>query len=158
MPRTEVTTPFWESKSLDELEPAEWEALCDGCGLCCLRKFEDADTGDIAYTDVACRLLDRETCRCTDYTRRFARVSDCIGLAADNRQQLKWMPATCAYRLLDEGKRLPEWHPLISGRDDSVHEAGISVKDRSVSEEHVHEDEIELRIVDWVPIDGPPHR
>lgn len=145
-----TTKRFWETKTLAEMNADEWESLCDGCGRCCLRKLEDEDTGAIAYTDAACRLLDRTTCRCGDYQRRLDLVDDCIGLTPNDLDQLRWMPSTCAYRLIGEGKPLHDWHPLISGSDRSVHAAGISVRGRCVSEENVHEDELELRIVDWI--------
>ena len=145
-----TTIAFWENKTLAELDREEWESLCDGCGRCCLRKLEDEATGEIAYTDVACRLLDCSSCRCRNYSRRLSLVSDCVGLTPANLERLRWMPSTCAYRLLFEGKPLPAWHPLISGSADSVHEAGISVAGRCVPETWVHEDEIETRIVDWV--------
>ena len=142
--------PFWQTKSLTEMSEREWESLCDGCGLCCLRKLEDPASGQIAYTDVACHLLDSASCRCRRYDKRTELVADCVRLKAGDREQLRWMPSTCAYRLLDEGKPLPEWHPLITGSARSVRDAGISVAGRCVSEEYVHEDEIELRGVDWV--------
>jgi hypothetical protein len=147
-----ATKPFWETKSLDELNVDEWESLCDGCGRCCLRKFEDADSGAIAYTQVSCWLLDCDSCRCRNYPERLSLVSDCIGLKPADREQLKWMPSTCAYRLVDAGKPLPQWHPLVSGSDQSVHAAGISVRGRCVSEAFVHEDEIESLIVDWISV------
>jgi uncharacterized cysteine cluster protein YcgN (CxxCxxCC family) len=142
--------PFWQTKTLAEMTRAEWESLCDGCGLCCLRKLEDSDTGEIVYTNVACRLLDCDTCRCTRYERRLELVDDCIGLTPERLDELRWMPSTCAYRLVDAGRPLPDWHPLISGKTASVHEAGISARGRCVSERHVHEDEVEDRIVGWV--------
>lgn len=145
-----ATKPFWERKTLAELDPVEWESLCDGCGRCCLRKLEDEDTGEIAYTDVACRLLDCKSCRCRDYPHRQERVADCIALSPRDLAPLAWMPSTCAYRLLDEGKPLPDWHPLISGTPASVHAAGISVRGRCTSEDHVHEDEIEHRLASWI--------
>lgn len=141
---------FWESKSLDNMSDEEWELLCDGCGLCCLRKLEDMETGEIAYTDVACHLLNTESCRCKNYAQRLKLVPDCVGLSRGEREQLRWMPSTCAYRLLDEGKALPEWHPLVSGSARTVHTAGISARDRCVSEENVHEDDVDFRIIDWV--------
>ena len=145
-----TTKPFWQARSLAELSEREWESLCDGCGLCCLRKLEEPDSGQIAYTDVACHLLDCDSCRCRNYEKRTELVADCVKLRPGDREQLSWMPSTCAYRLLDAGKPLPEWHPLISGTTQSVRDAGISVSGRCVSEEFVHEDEIEFRIVDWV--------
>ncbi|MGD8341883.1 MAG: YcgN family cysteine cluster protein [Gammaproteobacteria bacterium] len=145
-----TTKPFWQTRSLAELSEKEWESLCDGCGRCCLRKLEDADSGSIAYTDVSCRLFDSESCRCRDYQHRTELVADCVKLRPGDREQLKWMPSTCAYRLLDAGKPLPDWHPLVSGTQQSVRDAGIAVARRCVSEEFVHEDEIEFRIIDWV--------
>ena len=126
--------PFWRRKSLAEMTPAEWESLCDGCGKCCLHKLEDEDTGEIAHTNVACRLLDIGTCRCSRYAERQRLVPDCVQLDPGNVGALKWMPSTCAYRLLAEGKDLPAWHPLVSGDPETVHRAGISVRGRSVPE------------------------
>jgi hypothetical protein len=144
--------PFWEAKALDELSEAEWELLCDGCGRCCLHKLEDPDSGEIAYTQVSCRLLNTESCRCSSYGQRLDLVPDCVKLRPGDKEQLKWMPTTCAYRLIDAGKPLPEWHPLISGSDRSVHDAGISVRGRCVSEAFVHKDEVESLIVDWISV------
>ena len=143
-------TEFWKTKRLEELTQAEWEALCDGCGLCCLRKLEEEDTGRIHYTDVACRLLDVRACRCRRYARRLELVDDCVGLSPDRLDELRWMPTTCAYRLRAEGRELPDWHPLVSGDPSSVHRAGISVRGKAVSEQFVHPDEIEKRVVPWV--------
>jgi uncharacterized cysteine cluster protein YcgN (CxxCxxCC family) len=140
---------FWEIKRLEEMTPEEWESLCDGCARCCVRKLEDVDSGEIHYTDVSCRLLDTSSCRCTDYARRVALVPDCVALRPDNLSALTWMPPTCAYRLLFEGKTLPWWHPLVSGDPDTVHEAGISIRDLTVSEEHVPEEALHERIVEW---------
>jgi uncharacterized cysteine cluster protein YcgN (CxxCxxCC family) len=145
---------FWESKRLEELSPDEWEAVCDGCGLCCLHKFQDTDSDEVAYTDVACRLLDCDSCRCQNYASRTELVADCVSLKPGDREQLKWMPSTCAYRLLDQGQPLPEWHYLVSGDRQSVHVAGISIRGRAVSETFVHEEEIETRIVSWVSTDS----
>ncbi len=107
--------PFWKTKTLTEMSRDEWESLCDGCGRCCLNKLEDEDTGKFLYTRAACKLLDVKTCRCTDYPNRAARVPDCVTLTPENVGELGWLPQTCAYRLLDEGKSLPWWHPLVSG-------------------------------------------
>ena len=137
-----VTQPFWKSKSLADMTRAEWESLCDGCGRCCLNKLEDEDTGAFLYTRAACKLLDLETCRCTDYAHRHERVPDCVALTPANVGSLGWLPATCAYRLLDEGKSLPWWHPLVSGRQETVTEAGISVAGEAYSEEGIMVDDL----------------
>jgi uncharacterized protein len=150
MPTMSVTEkPYWERKSLAELTDEEWESLCDGCGKCCLRKLEDADTGEIHYTDVACRLLDTKRCRCRRYADRRELVADCATLTPSTVTAFGWLPSTCAYRLLAEGKPLEWWHPLVSGDPDTVHRAGVSIKGRTTSEAHVHDDELEGRIVDW---------
>jgi uncharacterized cysteine cluster protein YcgN (CxxCxxCC family) len=130
-----MTPRFWEDKPLAELDPAEWEALCDGCGKCCLHKLEDADTLELHFTNVACRLLDRDACRCSDYPSRTNHVPDCMVLSASELDRIDWLPATCAYRLRADGRPLPEWHPLVSGDPDSVHRAGQSVRGWCVSEE-----------------------
>lgn len=129
--------PFWKSKPLAALSRTEWESLCDGCGRCCLNKLEDEDTGRFLYTRAACRLLDLDTCRCRDYPNRQAQVPDCVALTPDNIETLGWLPATCAYRLLAEGKGLAWWHPLVSGRHETVAEAGISVAGEAYSEEGI---------------------
>jgi len=122
--------PFWKTKPLEAMSEAEWESLCDGCGKCCLAKLEDEDTGDIHWTSVACRLFDAGTCRCKDYAGRLARVPDCVRLTPQNVRELTWLPSTCAYRLLARGEDLPWWHPLVSGRPETVHEAGVSMRGR----------------------------
>lgn len=127
--------PFWRRKSLAEMTPGEWESLCDGCAKCCLHKLEDTRSGEISCTNVACRLLDTEACRCTNYGQRSHLVDDCVRLHPGNVRELTWMPSTCAYRLIDEGKDLAWWHPLVSGDPETVHQAGRSVKGRVVLEE-----------------------
>ena len=139
--------PFWRRKSLDEMSTAEWESLCDGCARCCLIKLEDEDTGKLDYTDVACRLLDHRTCRCSDYSNRRSRVPDCVNLTPAAVRNLRWLPDSCAYRLIAEGEDLAWWHPLVSGDPTTVHEAGISVRGRIVAEESGIDPED--RIVDW---------
>ena len=134
--------PFWKTKTLEEMSVAEWESLCDGCGKCCLSKLEDADTGEIYWTSVACRLFDAGTCRCGDYANRLAKVEDCVGLTPQNVRTIHWLPQSCAYRLVAEGHDLYWWHPLVSGSSDTVHEAGISVRGRvSASEADLAEQE-----------------
>lgn len=122
--------PFWTSKTLEQMSPAEWEALCDGCGKCCLAKLEDEDTGEIHWTSVGCRLFDEKTCRCADYEHRLARVPDCVRLTPEKVRTLSWLPSTCAYRLVGEGRDLYWWHHLVSGSRETVHEAGISMRGR----------------------------
>jgi len=134
-----MTEQFWKRKSLAEMNAEEWDSLCDGCGLCCMHKLEDEDTGEVLYTNLACKLLDIESCRCTDYANRAKRVSDCLVLTPDSTEAFEWLPASCAYRLLAHGNELPEWHPLITGNPDSVHEAGISVRGKVVSEKDTDE-------------------
>jgi uncharacterized cysteine cluster protein YcgN (CxxCxxCC family) len=141
--------PFWRRKTLHEMSEAEWESLCDGCGRCCLNKLEDEETGEIAWTDVACKLLDEETCRCTDYPGRQALVPDCIRLNVENVKSLGWLPPTCGYRLIGEGRDLYWWHPLLSGDPASVHAAGVSVRGRTVSEAEWPVETLERRIVRW---------
>ena len=147
---TDPDVPFWQRKSLAEMSNAEWESLCDGCGRCCLVKLEDEDTAATYFTDVGCRLLDGQSCRCRDYSHRSEKVDDCVRLTPKVVHEIKWLPPTCAYRLLDEGKDLYWWHPLVSGDPDSVHQARISVRGRVRDcEDDVPDETLEDRIVDW---------
>jgi uncharacterized cysteine cluster protein YcgN (CxxCxxCC family) len=144
--------PFWETKSLAQMTTREWESLCDGCGLCCLVRFEDEETGDVVPTRVACKLFDSDRCRCTDYENRHSQVPDCIKLTPGNVATLKWMPLSCAYRRLDEGKPLPAWHPLITGNPASVHAARVSVRGQTISETSLNspEDALDFVAREWL--------
>lgn len=142
--------PFWKTKTLEEMSVQEWESLCDGCGRCCLVKLEDEDTGQIYATDIGCRLFDAGTCRCRNYEQRQELVSDCVRLTPEEVDQLPWLPPTCAYKLVREGKDLHWWHPLISGSTETVHEAGISVRGRvSANEDEIPFEDLPEHIVDW---------
>lgn len=141
---------FWESKTLSDMNREQWESLCDGCGKCCLQKLEEESTGEVFYTRVACRYLNQNSCQCTAYQNRLQLVADCVQLRPEDVSEFHWLPATCAYRLVAEGKPLPPWHHLISGSRDTVHEAGISVKGRVLSDEQVHPDGLVEHIVHWV--------
>jgi len=143
----EVTAPppFWE-QPLATLDRAQWEALCDGCGKCCLHKVEDADTGEIYHTNVACRLLDGHSARCSDYRHRRALVPDCLRLTQGNVGKIGWLPESCAYRLRAEGRPLPDWHHLVSGDPEAVHREGHSVRGRTISE--VLAGDLENHIID----------
>lgn len=142
--------PFWQRKRLSEMTAGEWESLCDGCGRCCLHKLEDEENGDLAYTGIHCRFLDPESCRCGVYDRRHEKVPDCLSLQPGHLDSFRWLPPSCAYRLLHEGKPLPSWHPLVSGDPDSVHRAGISVRGRAVSEDDMADEDWEEHIIFWV--------
>lgn len=147
--RAGLTPGFWERKPLNRLSRREWEALCDGCGKCCLNKLEFEDTGEVVLTRVACRLLDDSDCRCTLYPTRHRHVPECIVLKPGNlTDHLNWIPSTCAYRLVHEGRPLYSWHPLISGTPDSVHAAGVSVQGRTLSEFDIPEEDWEDHIIE----------
>jgi hypothetical protein len=142
--------PFWRRKKMSEMTAAEWESLCDGCGRCCLNKLIEEDTNETVYTDVGCTLLDGGTCRCRDYKHRQKKVSDCVRLTWRNVKRLTWLPPTCGYRLVAEGRDLAWWHPLVSGSPETVHTAGISVRGRvSASEDDVPDEKLEEYIVSW---------
>lgn len=142
--------PFWKRKKMEEMTREEWESLCDGCARCCLYKLEDEETGEIYYTNVVCRLLDTYRCRCTAYADRHKLMPTCLVLTPEMVRQLRWMPKTCAYRLLAEGKDLEWWHPLVSGDPNTIHQAGISVRWRTQAEKDVDMDHLEDYIVDWL--------
>lgn len=135
--------PFWQRKRLEQMSRDEWEALCDGCGKCCVHKLEDEDSGRILYTNVACRLLDAHTCRCSHYQDRQRYVPDCLTLTPRRIRQFKWLPSSCAYRRLAEGRGLAWWHPLVSGDPETVHRAGISARGQTVPEWKVNLDDLE---------------
>ena len=134
-----MTDQFWKTKTLEQMNRAEWESLCDGCALCCMNKVEDEYSGKMFYTNTACQLLDLSSCRCSDYANRLRKVPDCLQLTATNAGSYDWLPGSCAYRRLANGQGLADWHPLLSGRPESVHEAGISMLGQMVPDED-HED------------------
>ncbi|MCH8500076.1 MAG: YcgN family cysteine cluster protein [Marinobacter sp.] len=142
--------PFWQRKRLHEMTREEWESLCDGCGLCCLAKLEDEDTGEVYYTELVCRYMDTASCQCTVYESRAEKVPGCLTLTSATVMDYGWLPATCAYRTLAEGRPLPDWHPLVSGDPDTVHQAGVSVRNRVMSEDQVPEQDWEEHIIHWV--------
>ena len=144
--------PFWQTVKLTDMTAAQWEAVCDRCAKCCLVKLQDEDSREIVFTDTVCNLLDQQTCRCAHYQERTKLVPDCVKLTKDNLDKIDFMPPSCAYRLLHEGKDLPQWHPLVSGHADSVVEAGMSVKGRVIAE-MTFDGDSEDRVVDW-PLDS----
>ena len=147
--KLDLRDKFWELP-IEELSAAEWESLCDGCGRCCLKKIQDEETTELYWTRVACRYLDEATCKCTNYTQRSKLVPSCLNVKEMYRQNTDWMPSTCAYRLRAEDKPLFYWHPLLSGSNETVESAGISVKQKTLSEENVHPDGYEEHVITWV--------
>ena len=142
--------PFWKVKTLEQMSVSEWESLCDRCGRCCLHKLRYEETGELAFTNVACRLLDLNTCRCGDYARRRQHVPDCLHLTPQALEEIDWLPPSCAYRRLAEGRDLAWWHPLVSGDPNTVHEAGVSVRGRvQGSEDDIPDADLEDHIVRW---------
>jgi uncharacterized protein len=139
---------FWQTKTLAEMSQNEWESLCDGCGKCCLHKLEDEGTGKVFYTSVACRLLNLNTCRCTQYPERTFLVPECLDLKQHTFAELGWLPATCAYRLVSQGDELPGWHPLVSGKPSSVIDAGVSIRSFAVAESQA--DDLEDHVIAWL--------
>jgi uncharacterized cysteine cluster protein YcgN (CxxCxxCC family) len=145
-----MTEPFWKTKTLDEMSSQEWESLCDGCAKCCLHKLEDHATSEIHYTRVVCKYLTEEDCRCTHYLDRNVLVPQCVWLNPEDATGFDWLPDSCAYRVVAEGRDLSWWHPLVSGDPETVHQAGVSIKSKVISESHVHPDGYEEHIVHWV--------
>jgi uncharacterized cysteine cluster protein YcgN (CxxCxxCC family) len=139
---------FWKTKKLSEMTTEEWESLCDNCGKCCLHKLEDEETGAIAFTNVACNLINLKTCRCTRYSERTRLVPECLDLKQHDFAEYNWLPSTCAYRLLSDGKELPDWHPLLSGSAHSVRRAGVSISSYAVKESQV--DDLEDHVIEWL--------
>ena len=139
--------PFWKTKRLEEMTRAEWESVCDRCGRCCLHKLREEDTNALSYTEVACHMLDLHSCQCSDYRHRRIHVPDCVTLTPEELRNIDWLPPSCGYRRLAEGKDLSWWHPLVSGDPNTVHTAGISVRGRAVSERNAGT--LEGHIVDW---------
>ena len=140
---------FWETKNLIDMNENEWESLCDKCGKCCVIKLEDFDTQEVHYTNVSCKLLCEKSASCKDYENRKSIVPDCIILSPDNLKNLKWMPETCAYKLLNEGKNLPYWHPLLSGNDKEIVNSGNSVKNRVTNENEIKIKDLPDYIFNW---------
>jgi len=144
----DIDLPFWKSNPLSEMSREQWESLCDGCAKCCLQKLEDEDSGEVYHTNIVCRLLELDSCRCTQYARRSELVPNCVSVTPELLQSPYWLPSTCAYRLLAEGKELPDWHPLVSGSQQTVISSGNSVQGRVVPETEA--DDWEHHLIDWV--------
>ncbi len=139
---------FWETKKLSEMTTEEWESICDGCGKCCLNKLENEDNGEIVFTSVVCNLIDLDSCRCTRYSERTTLVPECLDLKQHDFAEYNWLPSTCAYRLLADGEKLPSWHPLVSGSQDTVKEAGVSICSYAMKESEI--DDLEDHIIEWL--------
>jgi uncharacterized protein len=148
MPMETPINDYWNRKTLDEMSKEEWEALCDGCGWCCVHKIQDIDTEEVFYTNVVCKYLDMHRCRCTDYEHRHTLVPTCVLLTTDLIKKLTWLPETCAYRLVSEGKDLPDWHYLKSGSDYTIHKQGFSVRNQVISERDIDMDHLEDFVVE----------
>ncbi|HAL41403.1 MAG TPA: YcgN family cysteine cluster protein [Gammaproteobacteria bacterium] len=147
---TPSPAPFWETKMLKDMSPEEWEALCDGCARCCMLKLQDDDTEEVFYTNIVCDLLNQQSCQCTRYPQRHDLVPDCVELGPEQVDAFDWLPRTCAYRIIAEGGSLPWWHPLVSGSQETVHEAGISVRGRVIAKALVAEEEEQDMIIRWI--------
>ena len=145
-----MNRPFWQTKTLAEMSDLEWESLCDGCARCCMHKLEDEDTGEVHYTSIVCSYLDQDSCQCSDYSRRNTNVPECVLLTPERVDEFGWLPTTCAYRLIAEGKDLFDWHPLVSGDKASVQAAGIAVTGKVIDERSVHPDSHQEYIIRWV--------
>lgn len=145
---------FWQGKTLDQMTEQEWESLCDGCARCCLLKLEDEDTSELYFTNVSCHLLNIAECTCSDYQNRFFKVPECLNIRLMKKTEYQWLPETCAYRLLFEGRPLPKWHPLVSNGPQSVKMAGISISGFAQSETHIHPDELPDHIINFSVIDN----
>ncbi|MCP5084377.1 MAG: YcgN family cysteine cluster protein [Alphaproteobacteria bacterium] len=150
----ELENPFWKTKALGEMSRVEWESLCDGCGRCCLVKLEDEDTDEVHYTMASCAFLDVKSCGCSDYANRTANIPDCRELTAETLSEMDWLPPSCAYRKVAEGRALSWWHPLVSGSSESVHEAGISVRGKVVTEKLIAEEDLWGAVVRWPVAEG----
>jgi len=145
-----MQTKFWETKKLAEMNTEEWESLCDGCAKCCLNKLEDEDTEEIFFTCVACDLVDLDSCRCTKYSERTILVPECIDLTQHDFSEYTWLPATCAYKLLSDGKPLPDWHPLVTGNKESVFDAGVAIRSFAIKESQIDIEDLEEHIIEWL--------
>ncbi len=154
MSRVPTPQPFWKTKTLAEMTRSEWESLCDGCAKCCLVKLENEDTKELYVTSLACKLLDGRTCQCSDYANRKAKVPVCVKLTPKVIAEVDWLPDSCAYRLVHEGKDLHDWHHLICGDREEVHRRGYSARGRVRSEEGIDDEEAMNYIIDW--FHGPP--